>query len=329
VGYSTAFLDGLRGRVVLAELVRRHGVKLVRRGREYAGLCPFHNEKTPSFDIVEDQRFFHCFGCGAHGDAIAFLMRADKVDFRAAVEQLAGGRAAAVATAPSPSDNGASLAPIARREKDERNRRIALRMWQDATPARGSPVEKYLRSRGLALPPAPVLRFAWRCWNREAGRELPAMLARVDDINGEFVGVHRTWLTPDGGKAALRGPKMSLGRIGGAAVRLAPVAAELAIAEGIESALTAIVADGMPTWSAVASGGMKNLVLPAEVRVVTIIADHDGNGVGQRAASNAAQRWLGEGRRVRVALPPRLGSDINDMLTEGGDREWHARTSRS
>jgi len=90
--------------------------------------------------------------------------------------------------------------------------------------------------------------LAARCWNRETGKKLPAMLARVDDINGEFVAVHRTWLRADGsGKAELREPKWSLGPLRGGAVRLAPLAAEMAIAEGIESALTAIVAVGIPT----------------------------------------------------------------------------------
>src|SRR5246500_5957897 len=83
------FLDELRGRVSLSGLVGRK-VKLVRRGREVAGLCPFHHEKTPSFYVVEDKFFFHCFGCGAHGDVIGFVMRADNLDFIEAVEKLAG-----------------------------------------------------------------------------------------------------------------------------------------------------------------------------------------------------------------------------------------------
>src|SRR6201987_2408430 len=83
------FLDELRSRVSLPELIGRR-VSLVRRGREYAGLCPFHNERTPSFYVVEDKNFFHCFGCGAHGDAIGFVMRADNLDFLEAVERLAG-----------------------------------------------------------------------------------------------------------------------------------------------------------------------------------------------------------------------------------------------
>ncbi|HEX3884807.1 MAG TPA: DNA primase [Stellaceae bacterium] len=89
MAFPPGFLDELRTRISLAELIGRR-VRLTRRGREYVGLCPFHNEKTPSFCVVEDKGFFHCFGCGAHGDAIGYAMRADNVDFVEAVERLAG-----------------------------------------------------------------------------------------------------------------------------------------------------------------------------------------------------------------------------------------------
>src|ERR1700733_14038049 len=85
---SPQFLDELRSRVRLVDVVSRR-VKLQRKGREFTGLCPFHNEKTPSFAVVEDKGFFHCFGCGAHGDAIGFLMRIDSLSFIDAVERLA------------------------------------------------------------------------------------------------------------------------------------------------------------------------------------------------------------------------------------------------
>src|SRR5437763_17058178 len=83
------FLDELRARVSLSGLVGRR-VKLVRRGAELAGLCPFHREKTPSFYVVEDKSFFHCFGCGAHGDVVGFVMQSGGLGFREAVESLAG-----------------------------------------------------------------------------------------------------------------------------------------------------------------------------------------------------------------------------------------------
>ena len=95
MAFPPGFLDELRSRIPLGDLVGRR-VRLTRRGREQAGLCPFHNEKTPSFYVVEDKGFFHCFGCGAHGDAIGFLMRVDNLDFVEAVERLAAEAGVAV-----------------------------------------------------------------------------------------------------------------------------------------------------------------------------------------------------------------------------------------
>ncbi|MDB5395372.1 MAG: primase [Rhodospirillales bacterium] len=84
-----AFLDELRARVPLSDIVGRR-IALQRAGREYKAPCPFHAEKTPSFYINDQKSFFHCFGCGAHGDALGFLMRHDGLAFPEAVEQLAG-----------------------------------------------------------------------------------------------------------------------------------------------------------------------------------------------------------------------------------------------
>ncbi|WP_337997577.1 DNA primase [Oleispirillum naphthae] len=82
------FLDELRARVPIADVVARK-VKLVRKGHEYSGLCPFHSEKTPSFTVSADKGFYHCFGCGAHGDVLSFEMRANGLSFMEAVERLA------------------------------------------------------------------------------------------------------------------------------------------------------------------------------------------------------------------------------------------------
>ena len=92
----TQFLDEIRARVPLAGVVGRR-VKLIKRGREHSGLCPFHNEKSPSFTVSEDKGFYHCFGCGAHGDVIGFVMRSEGLSFPEAVERLVQrGRAARV-----------------------------------------------------------------------------------------------------------------------------------------------------------------------------------------------------------------------------------------
>ncbi|MFP6772943.1 MAG: DNA primase [Alphaproteobacteria bacterium] len=82
------FLVELRSRIGLADLIGRR-VKLVKRGREYTGLCPFHNEKSPSFTVNEDKDFYHCFGCSAHGNAINFVMNTEGLSFPEAVERLA------------------------------------------------------------------------------------------------------------------------------------------------------------------------------------------------------------------------------------------------
>lgn len=82
------FLDELRSRISIAEVVGAK-VKLVRKGKEYTGLCPFHNEKTPSFTVNEAKGFYHCFGCGQHGDIIKFEMEANGLPFMDAVTKLA------------------------------------------------------------------------------------------------------------------------------------------------------------------------------------------------------------------------------------------------
>ncbi len=82
------FLDELRSRISIVDVVGAK-VKLTRKGREYTACCPFHNEKTPSFTVNEAKGFYHCFGCGAHGDIIKFEMEANNLPFMDAVQKLA------------------------------------------------------------------------------------------------------------------------------------------------------------------------------------------------------------------------------------------------
>jgi len=88
MSFSSSFLDELRNRLPLSEIVGSR-LRMVRAGREYKGCCPFHNEKTPSFYINDEKQFFHCFGCGAHGDVIGFMMRYEHLSFPEAIENLA------------------------------------------------------------------------------------------------------------------------------------------------------------------------------------------------------------------------------------------------
>ena len=89
----------------------------------------------------------------------------------------------------------------------------------------------------------------------------------------------------------------------------------LAVSEGIETTLSVAVACSMPAWAALSAGGIKNLVLPREATHVVVCADHDGSGTGVCAAYDAAERWQGEGRRVRIAVPTQCDTDFNDVLT--------------
>ena len=84
-----AFIDELIARADIVELIGAR-VPLKKAGREYKACCPFHDEKTPSFWVSPDKQFYHCFGCGAHGTALGFLMDYDRLPFPEAVEELAG-----------------------------------------------------------------------------------------------------------------------------------------------------------------------------------------------------------------------------------------------
>ena len=88
MSFSPSFLEEIRNRLPLSGIVNAR-VRMVRAGREFKGCCPFHNEKTPSFYVNDDKQFYHCFGCGAHGDVIGFVMRHDHLSFPEAVENLA------------------------------------------------------------------------------------------------------------------------------------------------------------------------------------------------------------------------------------------------
>ena len=98
-----SFLDELRVRTPLAAIVGRR-MRLARSGRQWKGCCPFHGEKTPSFYVYEDGHY-HCFGCGAHGDAIGFIMQSEGAGFMEAVERLA---AEAGLEVPKPSPEAAA-----------------------------------------------------------------------------------------------------------------------------------------------------------------------------------------------------------------------------
>lgn len=190
----------------------------------------------------------------------------------------------------------------------------ARRLWIAAEPIAGTLAERYLRGRGVTIDLAPALRFAWL--RHPVGLTLPALVAAVTVAPSPLVvAIHRTFLSFDGTRKTDVGqPKLSLGPIGGGAVRLAAAGQHLVIAEGLETALSAQEITGLPTWAALSTSGLVALHLPSWVKEVTIAADHDESGKGIEAAKEAARRWTLQGRLVRITAPPEPGSDWNDRL---------------
>src|SRR5690242_4251948 len=83
-----SFIQDLLARTDIVDVIERH-VRLRKAGANYAACCPFHNEKTPSFTVSPTKQFYHCFGCGAHGSAVGFLMEYEGLSFVEAVNDLA------------------------------------------------------------------------------------------------------------------------------------------------------------------------------------------------------------------------------------------------
>lgn len=247
-------IDDVRSRVSIEALVGRR-VKLRRAGQGWNGLCPFHEEKTPSFTVSNARGSFHCFGCGAHGDAFEWVVRVDGCSFREAVETLAASVGVDIGAVPvreSAALDGrvaSSVAMLPAREAQPSDvvSSTAAGRWifSTAGPARGELVERWLEARGLDpaaqfLPGVPAidqLLFHPRCpvssWRVHddpgcARLTAPAMVAPIRDDDGLVWGVHVTFLSADGrSKARLplaggreRPTRKMFGKVAGNAVWL-------------------------------------------------------------------------------------------------------------
>jgi putative DNA primase/helicase len=211
-----------------------------------------------------------------------------------------------------------------RREAEATARRqrttLALDMWHESGPAHGTAVEAYLRARGITLPVPATLRslsMHGPYGRHPSGARRPQMIALVENIEIGPVAVSRTFLARDGsGKAAVRPVRIFSGPVRGGAVRLGSIRPDrpLVLGEGIETTLSVMQACHLAGWAALSASGIEKVVLPTEAHIVLICADHDANGVGERAARRAAKRFVSEGREVRLALPPEAGTDFADLL---------------
>lgn len=260
-----------------------------RVGAGWIARCPAHDDRNPSLSIratADGTAILKCFaGCE-----------------RSAILDHLEGRVVNRRTDPTSGTVSKSEA--------ERTR-LALRIWSECIPGGGTPVENYLRSRGITLPVPADLRFT-PLLRHSSGVMLPAMVALVRDANGAPVALHRTFLTHDGtNKANVMPSKMMLGPCGRATVRLGDVGVSLLVGEGVETSLSAMTATGIPAWAALSASGLRGIIVPTTVTDIVVLAD--GDAAGEAAAQVAARRLQRPGRRVRIARPP-AESDFNDLL---------------
>lgn len=274
-------------------------VKLRKVGDEMIGHCPFHSERTSSFTIYAGDKRAKCFGCGWQGDVIDFVRKVYGYSFSQAVDRLGGDALPRAAFSP---------AVIDRAPKEDRTPE-ALAIWNVAQEAAGTPAEAYLRSRAITMPLPPSIRFTRLCYGN-SGPVYPVLVALVQNVAGEGIGIQRTYLNPAGdGKAAVPKPKLSLGSIRGGAVRLGDPVDRIVICEGLEDGLTLAQELNEPVWVSVGTSNLAALELPARVRSAVIGADNDN--AGATAAAKAGEALAARGIAARIIRPLGDHKDFN------------------
>lgn len=257
--------------------------------------CPAHDDRTPSLSVGLGRKaiLFHCFAGCSNEAVIAALERCgvrgrDLFDGSGSVEF-------------QPKKN-LPFSPNARR------------LWQSAMAITGSPAERYLAQRGV-MSASDQLRYLGRTplGPRGAVQFLPAMLAAVTTDSG-IIAIHRTFF--ESARARLAGferPKRALGSLGYGAVRLAPpMQGRLGLAEGIESALSAMQLFGIPCWATLGNERFGLVAIPESVRELFLYIDNDAGGA--IAEKRAIESFSSSGRRIEVRTPQPEGFDWNDEL---------------
>jgi DNA primase len=357
MAFPPSFLDEVRARVSLSGLIGRR-VRLTKRGREFTGLCPFHNEKTPSFTVNDDKGFFHCFGCGAHGDAIGFAMRSESLSFPEAVERLAAEAGLDVPRA-SPEETARFKAQASLRDAAE----AACQWFESRLRApEGRAALAYLRARGLDDETIQRFRLGYAPESTEALKRAIAarnvaeaqllevgLLKRPDDGRPPFaffrdrimfpIADRRGQVIAFGARALgdaqpkyLNSPDTPLFDKGRTlyALSLARTPAaekgELVVCEGYMDVI-ALHQAGFATAVAPLGTALTESQLDALWKIVAEpILCFDADAAGQRAARRAAQRALplvGPGRSVRFATLD-AGKDPDELIRAKGSQAMRA-----
>jgi hypothetical protein len=212
----------------------------------------------------------------------------------------------------------APMQELEQTDDGRRKVRLASELWGAARHLTRGPGVDYLLGRSCRIPPADGdMR-----WLPEAslfgftGSALVGRITRATDAR-EAIGLHLTWLKRDG-DSWRRTERRYLGGKKGGVVRLWPdeaVNVGLGIAEGIETALAAAHVF-QPVWACMDAGNLTEFPLLAGIEALTIFADNDESGTGQRAADTVAHRWATAGREARMVLAERVGSDILDEVVK-------------
>ena len=266
---------------------------------------------------------YHCRKCGA-GDGFTLLQALTGKAFHpllVEVEQYLQRTPAEAVTVPSTASA-------------QRMQRLVQRLWQEARPLQtGDEADRYLHARGVGLPTYPSVLRCHPClgyYERDHTgtsrkiAEYPALLAWVQGADSHAITLHRTYVQHEAKAPVVQPRKLLSSVIKGAAVRLFTATDELAVAEGLETALAVHLATGKPVWMALNAGNLEQLWLPDGVRRVRIYADNDADGdfTGQASAYALARRlrrevcYLGP-REVQVWVPQHPGTDWADS--------WNAR----
>lgn len=250
--------------------------------------CPAHDDRSPSLSIRD-------------GDDSVLLKDFTGCTSIAIIEKLRG-----CGLWPVP----AELSGQRREYLTRDTAALALKTWREARAIADTAAEKYLRQRGIDLPLPPTLRYCSALKHAETGLYLPALVAAIQAPDRTVCAVQRTYLKFDGnGKAPVTSPKMTLGPMGAAAVRLAKAEIETGIAEGIETGLSAMQLFGIPVWCSLGAERLGKIALPPDVARVVIFGD-----VGSEAAAYRARDiYERQGRKATVRFPS-VPKDFNDEL---------------
>lgn len=270
-------------------------------GRGASCRCPAHEDSSPSLSVSEtrDGRpLVHCFAGCTQVQVIDALRSRGLWDGEAFKDP---SYPQGITTRPDGMD------------RDDRSRQLYAReLWDKALPIAGTPVETYLAARGIRHANSSALRYLPRLRHKPSGRDWPCMIAALTDFRGQVVAVQRTWLEPGGkGKAPVESPKMTVGPMGHAAVKLFEARRTLGLAEGIETALSAEALYCIPTWATLSAGRLKAVRVSPPIDTVILFADR--GKVGQEEAFEAADYYETCGFKTDVYFP-KDGSDFNDAL---------------